>query len=433
MSKDSTSYLSVDKSLSILFESIPLSHKKENVHTFQAMGRVLSNDIVSRTNIPKFHTSHMDGYAVRSKDVLTASAANPIRLKISKHESVLGVIPRYRIKKGEAFRIHTGGNLPLGSDAVFPVENTQTVNEQTIQICEALKSGSFINIAGSDIKKGDKVMHKQQIILAQHLGLLAALQLSEVAVYSKPVVSIIPTGNELTDKIEQNKNNKKSLNTKIINTNGHIIACLVRELGGQSLDMGITPDDPIVLKEKIKTALGTSDLLLTIGGTSAGKFDVVKSTIAQMGSPGLIASRVKLDRGRVAGLAILNRKPIVVLPGPVQGALNAFFIFARPIISLLSGRKMEDQFHLVSILTDKWTARKKFHDFKKVLYVKLNYSKSKQTLFAKPVTGDTQSISTVSQANAYVVIPEDVKELLPGDKIQAILLPGFSYFHDLRF
>lgn len=430
MSKVSSSYLSVDRCLHLLLKGVSLPIRNEKVPTLQSIGRVLSKDILARSNIPKYDTSHMDGYAVRSKDITEASINNPVYLKISEHESALGSIPKYRLKKAEAIRIHTGGNMPKGSDAVIPVEDTEIIkNKQGIKIRKPSKPGNFVYSSGSDIKKGSKMMLKHQTIYAQHVGLLATLQFSTVSVYSKPVVSIIPTGNELTNDIEETK--IKAGSGKIVNINSHILATLIRELGGDPIDMGITPDDYLILREKIKHALTFSDLLLTVGGTSAGKFDIVKSTISQMEPTGLLASRIKLDRGRVAGLGALDGKPVIILPGPIQGALNAFFIFARPLISLLSGRNQAEPSYVNAILTEKWNSRKKFSDFRKILYVKLSYSKLKETFYAKPITGDTQSISAISESNAYVIVPEKVIDLLSGAKVKAILIPGFSTYFDL--
>jgi len=430
MSKVSPSYLSVDRCLKLLLKNVLLSVKREKVHTLQSMGRVLSKDIVAQTNIPKHNASHMDGYAVRSEDIAEASANNPVYLKISRQESALGSMPSYHLKKAEAFRIHTGGNLPKGSDAVVPIEDTKTISsEQRIQISGPSKPGNFVYLSGSDIKKGSKMLYKHQTIHAQHVGLLATLQLPTVAVYSKPVISIIPTGNELSNDIEETKN--KANSGKIVNINSYILASLIRELGGDPIDMGITPDDHLILREKIKHALTFSDLLLTVGGTSAGKFDIVKSTISEMDPTALLASRIKLDRGRVAGIAALNGKPVIVLPGPIQGALNAFFVFARPLISLLSGRNSVEPSYINAILPEKWNARKKFSDFRKILYAKFSYSKLRETFYAKPITGDTQSISMISESNAYVVIPEKVTELLPGVKVKAILIPGFSTCYEI--
>lgn len=430
MPRNFDSYVSVEKSFSILFKNIKISRKTELIHVYDALGRVLDHDVIAERNVPGYNTSHMDGFAIRSADINTASLREPVRLKISNFESNLGEPSEYFQKKGEASRIHTGGSMPHGSDTVIPIEDITFEDENKIKIIRSLKKGTFVYLTGSDIKKGKKVMGKEQVIRAQHMGLLATLHKSKISVYEKPVVSIIPTGNELTDEIQALSSNK--LQNKIVNTNSHIISCLIKELGGIPIDLGITPDKIDALKNKITKALKSADLILTIGGTSAGEHDIVKSTINQLGSPGMIANKVKLDRGRVAGIAAIGEKPILLLPGPVQGALNVFLVFARPLILLLAGRNNTHVFTLPAILDQDWTSRKKFSNFRKIVYIKVSKLRSKNLLTAKPIVGETQSISLLSEANAFVIVPENVHQLFKGDIVQVSLLPGFSYVHDLQ-
>jgi molybdopterin molybdotransferase len=432
MAKNFDTYASVEKSFSILLKSIKISRNTEYISVFDALGRVLVNDVVSSYNIPGCDTSHMDGFAIRSVDIANASESKPVYLKISNNRLTLRNHSNNLQKKGEAIRIHTGGNMPHGFDTVIPIEEIEFTDNTEIKIIKPLKKGSFVYLTGSDIRKGKKVIGKEQVIRAQHMGLLATLHLSQVSVYKKPVVSIIPTGDELTNNIDELRHSTKNRINKIVNTNSHIISSLVNELGAIPVDMGITPDRSNVLKIKIMKALRTSDLVLTIGGTSAGEHDIVKSTINKLGSPGMIANKVKLDRGRVAGVAAISEKPILVLPGPVQGALNAFIVFARPLIALLAGRNYAYRFTLSAILTEDWTARKKFRTFKKVIYVRLSKIRSKNILAAKPIIGETQSISLLSDTNAFVIVPGEVQELFKGDVVQVSLLPGFSYVNDLQ-
>ncbi|WP_148685969.1 molybdopterin molybdotransferase MoeA [Candidatus Nitrosocosmicus hydrocola] len=432
MSSKFNSYISVEKSISILIKNIKISRRTELVHVYDALGRVLDHNVVSTHNVPEYDTSHMDGFAVRSTDIRKASSSEPVYLKISNFESRLGESLNYYQKKAEATRIHTGNSIPQGSDTVIPIEEITFEDENKIKITKSIKKGSFVYLTGSDVKRGKKVMDKEQVIRAQHMGLLATLHISTVSVYEKPVVSIIPTGNELTDDIQELSKNSNKQQKKIPNTNSHIISSLVKELGGIPVDLGITPDRTGALKYKIIKALKSSDLILTIGGTSAGEHDIVKSTIDKIGSPGMLANKVKLDRGRVAGIAAIGEKPILVLPGPIQGTLNAFLVFARPVISLLAGRNNAYGFNFPAILSQDWKSRKKFFNFKKIMYIKLSKIRSKNLLIAKPIIGETQSISLLSEANAFVIVPEAVHELIKGDIVQVSLLPGFSYIHDLQ-
>lgn len=425
MKKNSDPYFTVDKALKILVENLTVPKNVEHVSVFESLGRILKDDVIASENLPIHNSSHMDGYAIRSIDVNSASKKNPILLKISHSESTLGNIPRYILKKKEAYRIQTGGYLPLKSDAVVPIENTKIINNDLVEIVEPVEKKSFVYFAGSDIEKGKKVLCKEQAIRVQDMGLLASLRISKISVFKKPLVSIIPTGNELTEDIKENKGNK------VVNTNSHIISALVGELGAIPLDMGVTPDDVDILERKIIYALKTSDLIITIGGTSAGKQDIVKSTIKSMTSSEIIAQKIKLDRGRVTGLAVVNKKPILIMPGPIQGTLNAFFVFARPLISLFSGRTTFNVFTVSAMMVEDWTCRKKFHDFRKIVYV--NLIKIKDKFYAKPVIGETQSISLLVNTNGYMTVPENVTNLFRGDVVQVNVLPGYSYVNDIQF
>ncbi len=425
MKKNSNAYFTVDKAFKILLKKITVPKNIELVPVFESLGRIIKDDVIAQENIPTFDSSHMDGYAIRSSDVTNASKKNPVVLKISRSESTLGILPRHILKKGEAYRIQTGGYMPLKSDAVIPIENTKIINNDLVEIVEPIEKASFVYSTGSDIKKGKKVLCKEQAIRVQHMGLLASLRVSKISVFKRPLVSIIPTGNELTNDVEENKEHK------VVNTNGPIISCLVSALGGISVDMGVTPDDVGILKRKINHAVKTSDLIITIGGTSAGKQDIVKSTIDSMPSSNIIAHKIKLDRGRVTGLAIVNKKPIIIMPGPIQGSLNAFFVFARPLISLFSGQTTINVFAISAIMVEDWTCRKKFHDFRKIVYVHL--IKIKDKFYAKPIMGETQSISLIVDTNGYVTVPENVINLFKGDVVQVNILPGYSYVNDIQF
>ena len=428
MKKQSDPYFTVDKAFKILLENITVPKKTELVPVFDSLGRILKDDVFAQENIPAYDSSHMDGYAIRSKDVTNASRKNPVVLRISHTESTLGITTHHILKKGEAYRIQTGGYMPFKSDAVIPVENTKLIHNNLVEIVDPIEKSSFVYSSGSDIKKGKKVLCKEQVIRVQHMGLLASLRISKISVFRKPLVAVIPTGNELTDDI---KDYRKNIENKVVNTNGPIISSLVNALGGISIDMGVTPDDVGILKGKINHAAKNSDLIITIGGTSAGKQDIVKSTLDSMTSSGIIAHKIKLDRGRVTGLGFVNKKPIIVMPGPIQGSLNAFFVFARPLISLFSGQNTISVFGISATMVEDWTCRKKFHDFRKIVYVRL--TKIKEKFYAKPVVGETQSISLIINTNGYLTVPESVTNLFKGDVVQVSILPGYSYVNDIQF
>ncbi|MEJ7641617.1 MAG: molybdopterin molybdotransferase MoeA [Candidatus Nitrosocosmicus sp.] len=419
------SYRSVNYAFTKLCQNMQPCLETALVPVFESKGCVLKEDVISNNNIPPYSSSHMDGFALKSEDTIHASESNPIALKISNGKSILGVPPSDVLKSGESYRIQTGGYLPNSTDAVVPVEHVRIVGYDSIEILSPTKKGSFVYPAGTDIKEGEKVLSKGQVLRAQEMALLAFLNISMVPTFRKPIIAIIPTGTELTDDVEENKKNKTQ---KIINTNGPILSCIIEEMGGIPLNFAVTPDKMDILEKNIKIALKKSDIVITLGGSSVGEHDIVETTINSFGTPGVLVHGVKLDRGRVSGLGVINGKPIFMLPGPIQGALNAFIVFVRPLVRMLSGLSQKSDVEIVATITENWQARKKFFDFTKILYV--NVSRNDDRFLAKPVIGETQSMSLLTKSNGYIIIPEEVTSINAGEKYEVNLLPGFSYIGD---
>jgi molybdenum cofactor synthesis domain-containing protein len=418
-------YKSVDYAFTNLLQNVSIQYKKEFVDVFNCIGRVLYDDIVSDLDIPQYPSSHMDGYAIRSEDTLNASSSCPITLKVSKNTSTIGKYSTKDLKFMEAFRIQTGGYLPNKSNAIVPIEEVKRINDSSINIFFPIKKGNFVYQTGSEIKRGQKVFSKGKILAAQDMASLANLRIDKVPVYKKPIVAIIPTGTELTDIVKENQNNDIQ---NVVNTNSPLISSIVDNVGGISENYGVTPDNEDILKVKLRIALDKSDIVITIGGSSVGNKDIVSKTINSIGMPGVISHGIKLDRGRVSGLAAVNKKPIIILPGPIQGALNAFIVFARPLIRIISGLPQKSNLSIFATLTDNWKARKKFQHFKKILYVSL--FKDNNQFSATPFIGETHSISLLSKCNGYVEVSEDIVQIDKGEQIEVNLLPAFSYTND---
>jgi molybdenum cofactor synthesis domain-containing protein len=428
-------YTSVGSAFEKIEQHVRLTPKSEIVSTVDAYGRVLAEDIIAKSNIPAYDTSHMDGFAVKAKEISRASRIKPVFLKIrplpvtncsekadfhhsSHNTSFLDSWPYNILRSGEAFEISTGGYLPKGADTVIPFEDA-TIIDNEIRVHSPSPKGAFVYPTGTDIKAKQSIFSKGQLLRAQDIGLLAGLRIKKVVLFKKPTVGLIPTGSELSDEMDHVAPSKK------FNTNSGIIARLIQEGGGLPIDFGITPDDSNAIRQKLYNALDTCDLILTTGGTSIGKHDFVQSAINSIGKPGMLAHGIKLDRGRVAGLALLNRKPIVCLPGPIQAALNVFIVFAYAMIRHLSGRpRKKTSWVFYATLTKSWQARKRFADFLKVVYVKLSYYRN--TFKAEPLAGETESMSLLSKANGYILVPEKVRKMLAGQTVGIHLLRGFS-------
>jgi molybdopterin biosynthesis enzyme len=167
---------------------------------------------------------------------------------------------------------------------------------------------------------------------------------------------------------------------------------------------------------------------LTIGGSSVGKYDLVKEAIKSRDAGGIIALRTKLDRGRVTGLASLDGKPIIILPGPIQGAINAFIVFAYPLLRLMSGRsEKRSELTIYATMIDDWEARRKFSNFTKIVYVKLVKIRARNRYVARPLTGETESMTLLTRCDGYIIVPQHITNMRKGQTVEVNLMPGFSY------
>ena len=428
-------YTSVGSAFEKIEQHVRLIPKSEIVSTMSAYRRVLAENIISKSNIPASDTSHMDGFAVKAKEISRASRIKPVFLKVrprpltnsseksdfhySNQNASFLASGRYNIlRSGEAFEISTGGYLPKGADTIIPFEEANVIDNE-IKVHSPSPKGAFVYPTGTDIKAKQLIFSKGHLLRAQDIGLLASLSIKKVVLFKKPRVGLIPTGSELSDELDHIALGKK------FNTNSGIIGRLVQESGGLPIDFGITADNINAIRQKLCNALNTCDLILTTGGTSIGKHDFVQSAINSISRPGMLAHGIKLDRGRVAGLALLKRKPIVCLPGPIQAALNVFIVFAYPMIRLLSGTAgKKSSWVFYATLTKNWQARKRFPNFLKIVYVKVSYYKT--NFKAEPLVGETESMSLLSKANGYILVPEKVKKVMAGQTVAVNLLRGFS-------
>jgi molybdenum cofactor synthesis domain-containing protein len=306
-------------------------------------------------------------------------------------------------------------------DTVIPVEYTQFDSKNsTIIVQRDFAKGSFVSFKGSEIARKDLLLNERHVLRAQDLALVSMLGIRKLKIFKKPMVAIIPTGNELTEDITKIKRGK------ILNTNSRVISNLIETSGGTPLDLGITPDNIQKIKNKIRVALSESDIILTTGGSSVGLRDLVAESINDIGKPGILVHGVKLDRGRVTGLAALRSIPVIILPGPIQGAVNAFIVFAQPLIRLMLGLNPFNKPFLSAKLTEDWNARKKFQNFTKIVYVKMSRSASGE-FRAKPITGETTDITVLTGTNGFILVPESLTMIKRGQKVKINIFPGLSF------
>jgi putative molybdopterin biosynthesis protein len=296
-----------------------------------ALGCALAEDVVAPIDVPPFDRSNVDGFAVRSADLASASEAVPVRAKLNDEVIACGTAPTRPVLSGTATSIATGGPLPRGVDAVVMVEHTQPLGDRSIEIRRAASPGQFVSYAGSDIARGETLLRAGILIGSREIGMCAACGIAQVSVARRPRVGVISTGDELVQP-------GRSLGpAQIHDSNGAIVTAAVSENGGEAIFLGAVRDDEEQLEAAMRSALQTCDMLVLSGGTSKGAGDVSHRIIARLGKPGIIAHGVALKPGKPLCLAVCDGKPVVILPGFPTSAMFTFHDMIVPVLRRMAG------------------------------------------------------------------------------------------------
>src|SRR6266536_3483858 len=218
-----------------------------------ALGCALAEYVVSPIDVPPFDRSNVDGFAVRSADLASASEANPVRMMLNDEIIACGTAPTRPVLSGTATSIATGGPVPRGADAIVMVEHTQPAGSRSIEIRRAALPGQFVSYAGSDIARGEALLRAGTIIGSREIGMLAACGIAQVIVARKPRVAVLSTGDELVQP------GATLPPAAIYDTNGAIVTAAINENGGEAIFLGAIPDDEVQLEAAMRDALKTSD------------------------------------------------------------------------------------------------------------------------------------------------------------------------------
>jgi putative molybdopterin biosynthesis protein len=305
----------------------------ETVALASALGRVLAHDVSAPIDVPPFDRANVDGFALRAADVAGATDTAPRHLTLNAEVIVCGHAPVREVVPGSATTIATGGVMPRGADAVVMIEQTDLLEagEPAIEVRRAAAPGQFVSYAGSDIARGEVVLRRGARIGSREIGMLAACGIAEVDVVRRPRVAVLSTGDELVAP------GGVLAPAKVFDSNGAIVAAAVTEAGGEPIAFGSFPDDELALEFAVRTALESSDLVVLSGGTSKGAGDLSHQVVSRLGSPGVVVHGVALKPGKPLCLAVLDGKPLVVLPGFPTSAIFTFHAFVAPVIRARAG------------------------------------------------------------------------------------------------
>ena len=383
----------------------------EKVPLAESLGRVLAEDMVSPMDLPPFRRSVMDGYAVRALNTTGASSSSPSYLK-NVGEVLIGRPASLDIGEGECCRIPTGGMLPSSADAVVMVEYTRELPDGTVEMTTAAAPGEHLVEVGEDTRRGSLVASRRSVVRPQEVGVMAGLGILEVPVFRKVSVAILSTGDELVEPQDDPGP------ARIRNVNQYSLMAQVTALGGIPRLLGIAPDDPEEIRARMKKGIDTADVVLVSGGSSVGTRDLTADIIAGLGEPGVILHGVSVRPGKPTILGQVGEKIIFGLPGHPISAMVSFLNFVRPVILALGGLggTWADR-PLPAVLGDNIHSRPGRED-----YVQVRLGEGEDgTITAQPIFKKSGMVTSMVEADGYIVIPLEVEGLEPGEKVEVHL------------
>ncbi|MGZ8497168.1 MAG: molybdopterin molybdotransferase MoeA [Candidatus Binatia bacterium] len=395
----------------ILLEVRPVG--TETVATVRARSRVLAEDLISQVDLPHFHRAAMDGYAVKAKDTFGASQSLPAYLKLAGVVE-MGKEATQALNKGEAMRISTGGMMPPDADAVVMVEYTDETDGGLVEIHRAVSPGQNVIQIGDDIKKGEPVFSQGRRLRGHDLGALTGVGISSIAVYRRPRVALISTGDEIVDaEIDPQPG-------QVRNINQHSLAGLIEEAGGELKDWGVIRDDRAQLTAAIGAALDWADAVLLSGGSSMGAKDIALETILSFPDSQFIFHGISIAPGKPTIFAKACGKPILGLPGYPVSALVIFDLFGAPMLRRLGGESLDALERFSRTVRAKLTTNIS-SQLGREDYVRVVMQGEGTGFVATPLPSKSGAIFTLVKADGMVRIGMNQDGLEQGEEVDVIL------------
>jgi putative molybdopterin biosynthesis protein len=383
------------------FEGVIIPLPGEKIKVIDSLGRVTAEAVIAKISSPFYHSSAMDGYAVRFTDTFGASERTPKRLRIDE----------------QAFYIDTGDPLPDGFNAVIMIEDVNIIksqkfknkNPEYIEIISAATPWQNIRVIGEDIVATELILPENQRIRAVDIGAMIAGGHTEVIVRRKPKVVVIPTGTEI---VEPGADLKKG---NIIEFNSRILGGLISEWGGEFIRYRIVPDNIEDIKKAILDAHNMGDLIVVNAGASAGSEDFTASAISELGE--VILHGVSIKPGKPVILGYGKGKPILGVPGYPVSAYITFNLFAKPLIHKWQGLKTEEP----EILRAK-ISRQVASNLGQEEFVRVKVGKVGNSFIATPVSRGAGVIMSLVRADGFVRIPAMSEGFGAGTEVDVELI-----------
>jgi len=393
--------LSFEEAKKIIKEKIKPLERIETIGIDDAAGRVLAEDFTATLDTPPFNRAAMDGYAVKAEDTF---GSGPMKPKLLEQTDTIhaGDTPKKAVATEQCVQIATGAMMPDGANAVVMVEDTEVENGK-VKIFKASLPGGNVGKLGEDIQAGEMVLKQGVVLDAGKVGVLTSQGITEVKVYEKPRVAILPSGEEIAEIGNELKPGQ------LYDINSHTITAVVKENGGIPVRGGIVGDTKEDIKAKISAAL-ENDLVVISGGSSVGDRDLLVGVIEDWGE--VLFHGLQVRPGKPTLFAIIEGKPLFGMPGYPTSCLINSYLFLLPVIRTMAhlpprrgetvegklGRRVSGSVGRKQFLTVRIEDGEVFSAFK-----------------------ESGAITSIAEADGYIEIEQNIDMLEKGTPVRVTL------------
>ncbi len=400
--------LTLEQARQRIAASITPIQGQERVFIRQALNRILAQPVRSDINVPAYRNSAMDGYALRSSDL-----PNEGEIRLTCVGKVLAGHPfKGHIKPGECVRIMTGAPMPKDLDTVIMQEHVRTDGNHIV-VGPNHAAGQHVRHAGEDIRQGAIVLDKGRRLTAADIGLLASLGIAEVRVSRRLRAAFFSTGDELRSLGETLQEGQ------IYDSNRYTLHAMLSRLDVDVIDMGIIADERDALAQALETAANTADVVITTGGVSVGDADYVKEMLARLGQVDFW--KIAIKPGRPLAYGKIKQALFFGLPGNPVSAMVTFYQLLQPALRQLMGEPQPTIRTLEMPCLSRLRKRPGRVEFQRGVLVRGDDGQ-----WAVKSTGHQGShiLSSMSQAECFIVLDQDTTGTEPGDRVQVQLFDG---------
>ncbi|MGB0114878.1 MAG: gephyrin-like molybdotransferase Glp [Ilumatobacteraceae bacterium] len=373
-----------------------------------ALGLVLAAPLVSTEEVPPFHNTAVDGYAVRAADVADA----PVELDVI-GEIAAGAAPDRPVEPGTAIRIMTGAPMPSGADAVVMVEDSERIGDDRVRLTASVPVGASIRGAGDDVRIGEELFAAGTTITASVDAVLASVNAQTVTVHRRARVAVLSTGDELVD------DGSPLALGQIRESNKTMLAALLADAGCDVVDLGVVRDDEAELERVLRAAAQDCDAIVSSGGVSMGDYDVVKAVLGRIAD--MTWMQIAIKPAKPFAFGRLDGVPIFGLPGNPVSSLVSFELLARPALRRMMGHRRLTRASIVAVADVDFDR----HADGKVHFTRVNGDFGDDGRYhVRPVGAQgSHQLAATALADAMAVVP-DGSGIPAGADVAVLLLHG---------